>query len=161
MPRPDARNNAQGRKWPRLLSAVITAVLVGGVLLLMLVTDMDTLSGIFAGGATNAQNEVLAPTVRYDVLKFKLDQAIRAKNHKQTIAIIARLRATRFGIGGEIPFYEGRAHSELKNWTGAYRSLVTYLNSVGRKGKNYTEAIALLVKSERAIKMERPLETDS
>ncbi len=158
---PDARNYAKGRKWPRLLSGVFTAVVGGGFLVLMLVSDMDTLSGIMAGGATNAQSDILAPAARHDVLKFKLDEAIRAKNHKQTIAIIARLRATGSGIGGEIPFYEGRAHLALKNWTGAYHSLATYLNSVGRKGKNYKKAIALFVKSERAMKMERPLETDS
>ncbi len=159
--RPDAGNNAKGRKWPRLLSAVFTAVVGGGFLVLMLVTDMDTLSGILAGGATNAQSDILAPAARYDVLKFKLDEAVRAKNHKQTIAIIARLRATGSALGGEIPFYEGRAHIALKNRTGAYHSLATYLNSVGRKGKNYKKAIALFVKSERAMKMERPLETDS
>ena len=160
-PRPDAHDIPQGRKWPRRLSAVFPAVVVGAFLLLVPVSDMDTLPVNFAGGATNAQNGLLAPAVRYDVLKFKLDQAIRTKNHEQTIAIIARLRATRFGIGGEVPFYEARAYIALENWTGAYRSLVAYLNSVGRKGKNYKRAIALFVKSERAIEMERPAETDS
>ncbi|MCZ6637969.1 MAG: hypothetical protein O7C66_07230, partial [Alphaproteobacteria bacterium] len=102
-----------------------------------------------------AQSDKLGPAVRYDVLKYKLEQAVRAKNHEQTIALIKRLRGTRLGISGEIPFYEGRAHSELNNWTGAYRSLVTYLNSVGRKGKNYKQAIALFVQAETAIKLER------
>ena len=161
MPGHDARHNPQTRRWPRLLSGLFMAVMVGAFLILAPVTEMDSLSGIFAGGATNAQSSVLMPEVRYDVLKFKLDQAIAAKDHRQTIAIITRLRATRLGIGDEVPFYEGRAYIALKNWTGAYRSLVIYLNSVGRGGENYDKAIALFVTSERAIKTGRRSETGS
>jgi hypothetical protein len=145
--------------------AAFIAITVGAFLLLMPstdpVTDRETPSGIVAGGATNGQNKLLAPGVRQDVLKFKLDLAVRARNHKQTIALITELRAAGSTIAGEVPFYEGRAYMALENWAGAYGAFVTYLNSVGRKGKNYKEAIALFVESERAIKTKRPSETDS
>jgi hypothetical protein len=164
-PGPDAVENLRTRKWPHVLATAFIAITVGAFLLLMPstdpVTDRETPSGIVAGGATNGQNKLLAPGVRQDVLKFKLDLAVRARNHKQTIALITELRAAGSTIAGEVPFYEGRAYMALENWAGAYGAFVTYLNSVGRKGKNYKEAIALFVESERAIKTKRPSETDS
>jgi hypothetical protein len=159
------RADAQIRKWLGRLAVVVPAVIVGALLLLMPSThpvkDRETVAGIVAGGATNAGNAILAPGVRNDVLKFKLDLAVRAKNHNQTIALITQLRAAGSTIGGEATFYEGRAYVALKNWAPAYGALVTYLNSVGKKGKNYREAIALFVEAERAIKMKRPVDTDS
>ena len=164
-PDADAPNISQTRKWPGRLLAVFTAVIIGALLLLIPVTDpvtdRETPSGIIAGGAPNARNVLLAPGVRFDVLKFKLDLAIHARNHKQIIALITQIRATGSTIGGEVLFHEGRALAALRNWTGAYGALVAYLNSVGRKGKNYQEAIALFVKSESAVKMKRPSDTDS
>ena len=107
-----------------------------------------------------AQEDVLTPGVRYDVLKHRLNLAIRAKNSKQTIGIIAQLRKTRLGVSGETLFYEAHAHYLLKNWTAAYRGLVAYLNTVGRKGRNYKAGIGLFVETEREIKKNRRMSSD-
>ena len=105
-----------------------------------------------SAGAALAQEDVLNPEVRYDVLRHQLSMAIRAKKPRETIDIIAKLRKSPLGISGEILFYEGHAYYQLKEWTNAYRSLVAYLNTVGRKGRNYKVAIGLFVEAERAIK---------
>ncbi len=115
---------------------------------------------VAATGPAHAQEDVLAPGVRHDVLKHRLNLAIRAKSPKQTIDIIAQLRKTRLGVSGETLFYEAHAHYQLKNWTAAYRGLVAYLNSVGRKGRNYKTGIGLFVETEREIKKKRRMSKD-
>ena len=120
-------------------------------------------AGLFiltAHGAAQAQQDVLAPAARYDVLKHQLNLAIRAKKPKQTVDIIAQLRKTRLGVSGETLFYEAHAHYQLKNWPAAYRALVAYLNTMGRKGRNYKVGISLYVEIEREFKKKRLMNTD-
>ena len=61
IPRPDARNNPQTEMWSRLVSAVLAAILVGTILLLMLFTDIETLSRISGGGPMTVAGVVSIP----------------------------------------------------------------------------------------------------
>jgi hypothetical protein len=115
---------------------------------------------VTATGAVHAQQEGLAPTARYDVLRHQLNLAIRAKKPKETVEIISQLRKTRLGVSGETLFYEAHAYYQLKEWPAAYRALVAYLNTVGRKGRNYKVGIGLYVEIEREFKKKRRLNTD-
>jgi hypothetical protein len=113
-----------------------------------------------AASAAQAQQDVLAPAARYDVLKHQLNLAIRAKKPKQTVDIITQLRKTGLGVSGETLFYEAHAHYQLKNWPAAYRALVAYLNTMGRKGRNYKVGIGLYVEIERKFKQKDRMNTD-
>jgi len=113
-----------------------------------------------AAGPAHAQENVLAPAARYDVLKHQLNLAIRAKKPKKTVEIISQLRKTRLGVSGGTLFYEAHAHYQLKSWSDAYRALVAYLNTMGRKGRNYKAGIGLFVEIEREIKKKRRMSTD-
>jgi len=106
-------------------------------------------------GPSVAQTDNLDPTARYDVLRLKLNTSVRAKTPKETLAIIAEMRKLPQGVKGELIFFEGHAHYQLKDWEPAYRSLVEYLNTVGRKGRNYNLAITLFINTERALKAAR------
>jgi hypothetical protein len=102
-----------------------------------------------------AQIKQLDPAARYDVLRLKLNDSVRNKTPKETLAIIAEMRKLPQGVSGELVFFEGHAHYQLKDWERAYRSLVEYLNTVGRKGRNYNLAITLFVNTERSLKASR------
>jgi hypothetical protein len=110
---------------------------------------------IAASSPASAQMKELDQAARYDVLRLKLNASVRAKTPKETLAIIAEMRKLPQGIQGELIFFEGHAHYQLKDWDRAYRSLVDYLNTVGRKGRNYNLAITLYINTERALKASR------
>jgi hypothetical protein len=95
-----------------------------------------------------AQGE-LRPEVRYDVLRFQLDDAVKSNSHREILTLIRKMRATGIAPDGEIAYFEALANYALGKRTNAHRLLVRYLNTTGRKGKNYTKAIALFATIER------------
>jgi hypothetical protein len=116
---------------------------------------LGAVAASFAPTPGRAQQDVLSPSARFDVLRHQLNQSVRAKKPEETLKIISEMRKLPQGVKGEFLFFEGHAHYQLENWDKAYRALVAYLNAVGRKGRNYNLAISLFINSEKALKAAR------
>lgn len=139
------RRPGRGQRLPRLLAAALS----GALALVVLVQ-----------GPAIGASDTLSPSARFDVLRRELNQSVRDKKPVETLAVLERMRKLPQGVKGELLFFEGHAHYQLKNWDEAYRALVAYLNALGRKGQNYNLAITLFINTEKALKAEKEGETD-
>jgi hypothetical protein len=97
-----------------------------------------------------AAQDALPADVRFDILKLELSEAVRQDRHKEVLVITTEMRKIGQALPEETSYFEARAFNALGATAMARRSLVNYLKQVGRKGRNYDQAIRLFVQIKAA-----------
>jgi hypothetical protein len=103
----------------------------------------------------SSQAIALPEEVRYDMLKTKLAEQLKAKQYGESLSTIKELRALDRPLSKSLAYFEGKALFETGKKAHAYKILEQYVTNHGKEAKYYSQAISYLVKAEPAYKKEQ------
>lgn len=95
----------------------------------------------------------LSPQIRFDMLKTKLVEQLKAQEYDSALETISELKSLGLPIPSSLDYFEGKALFESGKKYEAYEKLEKYVEKNG-KTKYYNKAIAYLVKAEDTYKKE-------
>ena len=81
---------------------------------------------------------------QFDLWGVQLVEALEAKDYEKSLELIEKLRATGMPVGISILFQEAISRRETHSPRKAKELLEEYVNTVGREGKFYTDALGIL-----------------
>jgi len=93
----------------------------------------------------------LSADIKFDMLKTKLSQQLKASEYKSALSTMKEIRNLEVKIPSSFDYFEGKALFESGNPDKAYIKMESYVNATGKNGKYYKKALQYLIKSESAI----------
>ena len=90
----------------------------------------------------------LSPEIRFDMLKTKLAQQLKAQEFTRALETMDEIKALGIPIPASLDYFEGKALFESGQKYEAYIKLENYVGDIGKSAKYYNQAIAYLVKAE-------------
>ena len=96
----------------------------------------------------------LSPEIRFDMLKTKLVQQLKAQKFTGALETMYEIKSLGVHVPSSLDYFEGKALFESGQKYEAYIKLENYVEKNGKNAKYYNQAIAYLVKAESTYNAE-------
>lgn len=116
-----------------------------------------TLILLLLAAQVDGDASTLEKQIRYDMLHVKLRQQVKARKWRDVVVTIEEIRSFQLPLNQDMDFLQGKALMELERLPESYLLLKRYVSTYGKKGKYYDNALAYMLKTEKAYLDSIPL----
>ena len=101
----------------------------------------------------NSYSNELGAAQKADLLLLKAKKAIDSKSYEKAVVIFDELHSLDLDIPSSSYFFYAKSLNETQNYEKALRILTLYINTVGRDGDFYSDALELIIDIEDKIQI--------
>jgi len=111
---------------------------------------ITTLVALLFALAVSVPAYALSPSVKIDMLKAQLVEQLKGKDYASAVQTMQDLKATGTKLPSSFEYFEGKALFESGQQAASYDKFAHYTETQGKNSKYYKDAIAYLIKAEKA-----------